>query len=241
MPRVHVNQTLVADSEIELPAETAHYINRVLRRGAGDTLQVFNSQSGEYTATIVRLQGTQATVRIGASLGLLTESPLHTTLVQGLCRSQRMDYCVQKATELGVSRILPVVTERCMVRLDTKRAARRLEHWRAVATSACEQSGRTALPRIEAPVPLSDVLERDDVDGRVVLDPDAGRPFADWPKAMSSVSLFIGPEGGLTSEEIEQLGHTGADRWRMGPRIFRTETAGVVALTLAQARWGDLG
>lgn len=241
MPRVHVSEALVARREIELTTETAHYINRVLRRGPGDEIRVFNNRDGEFTATIVRLQGTQATVRVGASVDVRTESPLHTTLVQGLCRSQRMDYCVQKATELGVTRILPIVTERCVVRLDSKRAAKRLEHWRSVATSACEQSGRTTRPLIETPAPLAEVIERDDVEGRVVLDPDEGLPFARWPQAMTHVSLFIGPEGGLAAAEIDLLKDKGAARWRMGPRIFRTETAGVVALALAQTKWGDLG
>lgn len=241
MARVHVAQSLAPGREIELTAETAHYINRVLRRGSGDEIQVFNSEDGEYTATIVHLKGATATVRITHSLSSRTESPLNTTLVQGLCRSQRMDYCVQKATELGVTRILPVITERCVVRLDAKRAAKRLQHWRSVAISACEQSGRTALPIIEAAAPLAELLERDDLENRVALDPDMGDAFSAWPEKLNSLSLFIGPEGGLSADEIDALMRSGASRWRMGPRIFRTETAGVVALALAQTKWGDLG
>jgi len=241
MPRVHVKQTLTPGCDVDLPADTAHYINRVLRLGPGDALQVFNDRDGEFTATIRLLQGTRATVRVDQAVGVRTESPLHTTLVQGLCRAQRMDYCIQKATELGVTRILPMTSERCVVRLDKKRAAKRRDHWQAVATSACEQSGRTALPHIETPATLADIMLREDVEGRVVFDPDAGVSFTGWPDVMPVLSLFVGPEGGLSQAEIDSLVAAGAARWRMGPRILRTETAGVVALTMAQTRWGDLG
>ncbi|MFK7887397.1 MAG: 16S rRNA (uracil(1498)-N(3))-methyltransferase [Gammaproteobacteria bacterium] len=240
MARIHVGQPLAPGNEIKLPPETAHYINRVLRRGPGDAIRVFNNNDGEFTATIMLLQGTRATVRIKNPIGGRKESPLHTTLVQGLCRSQRMDYCIQKATELGVTRILPMITDRCVVRLDDKRAAKRLDHWEAVATSACEQSGRTALPRIAAPATLADIIKREDVTGRVVFDPDDGLSFTSWPRTMPTLSLFIGPEGGLSKAEIDQLVAADAARWRMGPRILRTETAGVVALTMAQTKWGDL-
>lgn len=238
LSRVHVSGTLAEGMTLELPEETGHYINRVLRLGPGEQLIVFN-EDGAFRAQLLTVKGARASVRLSAVLEAVPASPLHARLIQGLCRGQRMDYCVQKATELGVRRISPLVTRRCVVRLDERRAAKRVAHWQAIAVSACEQSGRTDVPVIDPPMPFADLLQNPP-EGLAILDADAGEPYARWTMTAPSLSLVIGPEGGLTEEEAASLMDLGAARWRMGPRVLRTETAGVVALALAQARWGDL-
>ncbi|MEO1574559.1 MAG: 16S rRNA (uracil(1498)-N(3))-methyltransferase [Pseudomonadota bacterium] len=238
LSRVHVRDALVDGAQLDLPDETGHYVNRVLRLAAGDELIVFND-AGAHRATLLNVKGTHASVQVGAALEAVSASPLKCRLIQGLSRGQRMDYSVQKATELGVQRISPVITARCVVRLDERRAAKRVAHWQAIAVSACEQSGRTDVPVIDPPIRLTALLKDAPTD-LAVLDADDGARYADWSLASDSLSLVIGPEGGLTKDETTALIDRGAARWRMGPRVLRTETAGVVALALAQARWGDL-
>lgn len=239
--RLHVSADLKIDLELTLPEETGHYVSRVLRLAAGDQVIVFNARDGSFEAKLTHVQGAQARLHVTKPVETLSESPLDATLIQGLCRGTRMDYCVQKATELGVQRIQPLVTARCVVRLDDKRAAKRVAHWQGVARSACEQSGRTVVPVIDAPMTLAQLLSGSTLEGLAVLDADEGLPFNAWSLPASTLSLVIGPEGGLTPDEIAELVKHDAARWRMGPRVLRTETAGVVALALAQARWGDLG
>ncbi len=240
LSRVYVDEPLREEACVTLTRDCAHYVSRVLRLGSNDAIRVFNSRDGEFDAQLVEVRGGHASVRVESPVTAVTESPLNTTLVQGLCRSQRMDYCVQKATEVGVMRIVPLITERCVVRLDERRAAKRLAHWQAIAVSACEQSGRTRVPQIDMPLRVDDLLRRDDIAGPAILDPDAGKPYADWQYQGDALSLIVGPEGGFTPDEVDLLVGFGASRWRMGPRVLRTETAGVVALALAQAKWGDL-
>jgi 16S rRNA (uracil1498-N3)-methyltransferase len=225
---------------VALPVERSHYLSRVLRLDGGAPLCVFGNDGAEYAAVVESLTSRRAQLRIGEATGSLTESPLATWLVQGLCRTQRMDYCVQKATEVGVTRLVPVVTQRCVVRLDAAKAARRVAHWRGIAIGACEQSGRVRIPHIEPPQTLADLLARNDRPPLAVLDPDAGDAPGRWQVDGGACALLIGPEGGLTEAENAQALAAGAARWRMGPRILRTETAGVVALALLQMRFGDL-
>lgn len=239
--RIHVEQDLRIGATIKLTRDQAHYLHRVLRLGEGDAIRVFNGHDGEFNARVDTVRGANASVTLEDASDTQTESPLVTCLVQGLCRSQRMDYCVQKASELGVTRILPVRTERCVVRLDERRARKRLAHWQAVAISACEQSGRTRVPTIEMPIGFEALLMRDDLPGPALLDPDQGARVRSWAFNGEALSLLVGPEGGFTQTETSRLVEMGAARWRMGPRVLRTETAGVVALALAQAKWGDLG
>jgi 16S rRNA (uracil1498-N3)-methyltransferase len=241
LSRIYVEHDLAVGATIDLTRDRAHYVHRVLRLGSGDRVNVFNERDGEFGALLDEVRGARASVVIGAAIRTQAESPLHTCLVQGLCRSQRMDYCVQKASELGVNRIVPIRSERCVVRLDERRAQKRLAHWQAVAISACEQSGRTRTPTIELPIGFDQLLTREDIPGPALLDPEHGARFANWQFEGDALSLLVGPEGGFTDGEIASLVDFGAARWRMGPRVLRTETAGVVALALAQSRWGDLG
>jgi len=202
---------------------------------------VFDGQGGEFRAEIVQIDGNDVRVRIGSRTSGTPESQLAVTLVQGISRGERMDWTLQKATELGVCAIAPVATARSVVRLDDKQAAKKLEHWRGIVVGACEQSGRGVLPTIHEPMTLTDYLRTKQKEGmRLVLSPSAPGSLAGLASMSAKVELLIGPEGGLDDDEIERAKQAGFAPVRLGPRILRTETAAVTALSVMQAMWGDL-
>lgn len=235
--RIFIDAALTDGALIQLPADTTHYLRRVLRVSPGDAFVVFDGRGNEHHAEVVSLSSKGGSARVGAKREAVGESPLSITLIQGLCRGQRMDFCIQKATELGVRRIVAARMDRSVVRLDTHKTPKRLAHWRAIAIAACEQSGRANVPVIECTASLAEAI--DAARGDLVMLDASGAPYANWQEPVQPVSLVVGPEGGYSEAERQQLGN--ALRWRLGPRVLRTETAGMVALTLAQGRWGDLG
>ena len=241
LTRVYVDAPLAAGTRVTLEGGAASHVTRVLRLRVGEALTLFNGSGGEYAASIEQSQGGRVAVAIGGQRAIERESPLALTLAQGVSRGERMDLVVQKATELGVSGLVPVLTERSVVRLTAQQAERRLNHWRAIAVAACEQSGRNRLPAIAAPVPLKDFL-RSGTDGmtRLLLSPGAGATLADVPRPVTAVTVLIGPEGGLAQAEQEAAVAAGFKAVRLGPRVLRTETAAIVALTLLQREFGDL-
>ena len=241
LTRIHVPSTLKPDAELRLPASGAYHIARVLRLRAGAALIVFDGAGHEHHAEISQLEGDKVIVRIGQRVSGTPESNLHITLVQGISRSERMDWTLQKATELGVSTIAPILTARSVVRLDDKQAGKKLEHWQGIVVGACEQSGRSVLPQVHAPARLRDYLRDTRKDGmRLVLSPTAPASLAGLNSLSSTVELLIGPEGGLDDDEIMLAEQAGFTPVRLGPRVLRTETASVVALSVLQALWGDL-
>lgn len=221
----------------ELPEAQAHYIGRVLRLAAGDAVQLFDGSGQEYLGELVEVGKKAVRVELREDFAGLAESPLRVHLGQGLSRGERMDWAIQKATELGVAEISPIVSERCEVRLKDERADKRLTHWRQVAISACEQCGRSVLPVIHAPVALADWQRQVEADLKLVLHPVA-EPLSSHARP-GSLAFLIGPEGGLTEGEVEAAKGAGFHAARLGPRVLRTETAPVVALTVAQQLWGD--
>lgn len=223
--------------EHELPEAQAHYISRVLRMAEGDALQLFDGSGQEFRATLREVGKKRVVVAIEESFAGQVESPLQIHLGQGLSRGERMDWAIQKATELGVNEITPIFSERCEVRLKDERADKRLLHWRQVAISACEQCGRSRVPVIHPPVLLADWLKQTQADLKLVLHPVA-EPLTSHAKP-SSLAFLIGPEGGLSEAEVEQAKGAGFHAARLGPRVLRTETAPVVALSVAQQLWGD--
>jgi 16S rRNA (uracil1498-N3)-methyltransferase len=241
LTRVYVDAPLAAGTRVTLDGGAARHVTRVLRLRVGEALTLFNGSGGEYAASIEQSQGGRVAVAIGEQRAIERESPLTLTLAQGVSRGERMDLVVQKATELGVSGLVPVLSERSVVRLTAQQADRRLNHWRAIAVAACEQSGRNRLPAIAAPVPLKDFL-RSGTDGvtRLLLSPAAGATLADVPRPVTAVSVLIGPEGGLAQAEQEAAVAAGFKPVRLGPRVLRTETAAIAALTLLQREFGDL-
>lgn len=240
--RLFVPLSIRTGSELELGAEQARYIGRVLRLQPGDGLSIFNGEDGEFDARVLRITKRGALLLAGEARPTATESPLRIQLVQGISRGERMDFAVQKATELGVKRISPVFTEYGVVRLDAERAGKRREHWQRVAESACEQSGRTRPPLVDLPVSLKQFLgarpATADVD--LVLKPRALRPLASLAAPRTKLCLLVGPEGGFSDNEYADAEATGFGAVSLGPRILRTETAALAAIAVAQAAWGDL-
>ncbi len=221
----------------ELPEAQAHYIARVLRLAAGDAVQLFDGSGHEYRGTLLEAGKKRVTVELVEALPGQAESPLRIHLGQGLSRGERMDWAIQKATELGVSEITPLFSERCEVRLSDERGDKRLAHWRQVAISACEQCGRSVLPTLHPPLALADWLAQTAAELRLVLHPVA-EPLTSHARP-ASLAFLIGPEGGLSDAEVAQAQRAGYQAARLGPRVLRTETAPVVALSVAQQLWGD--
>lgn len=240
--RIHIDQPLGVARELALPPQAAEHVARVLRMNAGDPLTVFNGDGRDYTATIVALGKREVQIRIDASEALQNESLLALTLAQGVARGEKMDMIVQKATELGAVRIVPLLTERSEVKLDAARAEKRLAHWRAVAASACEQSGRARLPEITPAQPLAGWLAtlRDDGALRLALLPEAEGSARNLRFGTAGGILVVGPEGGLGERDIGALVQAGFGGLRLGPRILRTETAGLAAMAALQALHGDI-
>ncbi|ANO50368.1 16S rRNA (uracil(1498)-N(3))-methyltransferase [Woeseia oceani] len=240
-PRLFVELPLAIDAQLSIDGDQARYIGRVLRARAGDEVILFNGRGGEYRARIEAISKTQVQVTVLQFANGDRESPLPVRLIQGVSRGDRMDTVVQKATELGVQRISPLLSEFSVVRLDTERADKRTRHWEAVSRSACEQCGRNRPPRIDVPCRMDALLaEKDTTATRLILLPDAPQSLHALTLQPASVELLIGPEGGLSALEQERALDTGYLAVSMGPRVMRTETAAIAAITLVQSRWGDL-
>ena len=241
LTRVYADQPLVPDAEVLLPEDAAYHVARVLRLRAGSPLLLFDGSGADFRGEIVAVEGDKVRVLVGERSAGLRESPLAITLVQAVSRSERMDWTLQKATELGVKRIQPVLSARSVVRLDEQQAAKKLRHWQAIVAGACEQCGRSVLPEVRAPLDLSRYLAEAPREGqRLVLSPSGPASLAGLASAAARVELLIGPEGGLDDAEIEAAARAGFSPVRLGPRVLRTETAGIVALAVLQALWGDL-
>lgn len=241
--RLFVSHPLSAGADVTLDAEKSRYLGRVLRLRSGDSLSVFNGDDGEFHATLARLTKDSATVHVVSPVETITESPLKVHLVQGISRGERMDFVVQKATELGVKRITPVLTEYGVVKLNRDRAAKRRDHWQGVAESACEQSGRIRPPLIDDVISLNAWFgDRPKEPGTdLVLRPGAIDTLAAMPAPNTKLCLLVGPEGGFSDPEYEDAQLAGFQPVTLGPRILRTETAAVAAIAIAQSLWGDLG
>ncbi len=244
--RVFTDQPLSPGHTVSLEAGPAQHVARVLRLAPGDPLILFNGDGCDYPAVLESVARRSVSARVTGREVVDNESPLAVHLVQGISRGERMDWVVQKAVELGVGRLSPVLTERSVVRLDADRRRRRLEHWRGVVVAACEQCGRACLPHLDFPQPLMVWLAEGAAETggaevlRLFLDPEGAKGLGDFSVPPTSVCLVVGPEGGFSAEERSRLQKAGFEGVRMGPRILRTETAAVVALATVQMRWGDL-
>lgn len=239
--RIHVDLPLAVGAELTLPAAAGEHVARVLRLAVGDPLTLFNGDGADYACAILAAGKREVRVQLQARREVHSESPLRLTLAQGVARGEKMDLIVQKATELGVARIVPIFTERAEVRLDAARAEKRLAHWRAVAASACEQCGRAHLPEIAPAASLGTWLATLADDGalRLALLPEATTSARALPDAPNGMLLVVGPEGGLGEADVSALSDAGFHGLRLGPRILRTETAGLAALASLQALRGD--
>lgn len=239
-PRVFIDQPLTCNTRIELPAQASHYLSKVLRRRSGQPLHVFNGEGGYYSARLAASSGRSLFVEVLQYHAYDCESPVSITLAQGISRGPRMDYTLQKAVELGATRIVPVASEFSNVRLDAERTQRRLEHWRGIIVGACEQSGRNRLPELFPSVSFPDWIREEPGALRLILHHRASGGVGALSRDMRPVVLLCGPEGGFSEAEIRAAVEAGYIEIRIGPRVLRTETAAVAALAACQSRWGDL-
>jgi 16S rRNA (uracil1498-N3)-methyltransferase len=237
--RVFVDLPLKPGKRIALPDDAANHLVRVLRMQAGDACVLFNGDGGDYAATLVAANKRGVEADIGARTDIDNESPLRITLVQGIARGEKMDWILQKATELGVAAVHPVQSDRSEVKLEGERAVKRLAHWRSVIVSACEQSGRASVPEVSSAQPLAGIAV--DSPHRFLLDPEARDSIATMPAIERDCVLAVGPEGGWSPRDRASLEAMGFKGLRLGPRVLRTETAGIAAIAALQGRFGDLG
>jgi 16S rRNA (uracil1498-N3)-methyltransferase len=238
---MYVDAPLESGGVIDLPPDTAAHLVKVLRARSGDELVLFNGDGRDFEGVVGSVRGKHVSAEIGAARPADNESHLAITLVQCLARGEKMDWVVQKATELGVARIVPVVSQRSVVRLDEQQAQAKQTHWQAVAVSACEQCGRARLPTVERPMPLLTYLgSLSPVQHpRWVLEP--GTAPVDLERgSFSAADMAIGPEGGFGADELDAFGLAGFLPLGLGPRVLRTETAAIAALVWLQTRFGDM-
>lgn len=237
--RIYQPSPLTLQQETALDKEAANHVVNVLRMQAGQAIQLFNGEGGAYQGELVSVSKKHCTVHLSEFDDTDVESPLQVHLAQGVSRGERMDYTIQKAVELGVSSITPIFTERCNVKLSGDRLDKKQQHWQKVAISACEQSGRNRVPQIHPAMSVEQWLAQPCELGLVLHHRHAQTLKHIAYSTGQSVQLLIGSEGGLTEYEIEQAIQQGYQALQLGPRVLRTETAALVALSLLQLQWGD--
>lgn len=237
--RIHTQQALSAGSECVLDAAPSHHLATVLRARTDQAIELFNGDGNAYAARIISISKKAVTVTVESCTPHNNESPLGIELGIGISKGDRFDFVLQKSTELGITAISPLITERTEVRLDNERIEKKTEHWRQVVISACEQSGRNSIPDVNAPQKLADWMSTCDAPQKFVLHHRAARA-PDAAMKPLRVALLIGPEGGLSQQEIAAAEQCGFSAWRLGPRVLRTETAPLAAITALQWLWGDL-
>jgi 16S rRNA (uracil1498-N3)-methyltransferase len=240
VPRFFVAEGLAAGARLPLPEALAHHAVRVVRMHQGDGLVLFDGTGGEWACTLETVTRDQVWVRVGAHSEAERESPLAVILGQGISTGERMDYTLQKAVELGATAIQPLATLRSVVRLDVGRAERKRVHWQQVVAAACEQSGRNRVPTVGEVTDLARWLAHVSGSMRLLLDPDANTRLHDLQPPQGEVVLLAGPEGGFDDKERQAAHAAGFTAVRLGPRVLRTETAALAALSAMQTLWGDL-
>ncbi|MEX0739186.1 MAG: 16S rRNA (uracil(1498)-N(3))-methyltransferase [Pseudohongiella sp.] len=238
LSRLYTEQPLLPGAIIELDGDQAHYLGKVLRAKPGQQFALFNANSGEYIAEVMGVSKRSVQLQLADAQERVAETLLPTHIGLGLSRGERMDYAIQKATELGVSVLSPLFTEHSEVKLSHERADKRVAHWHKVAISAAEQCGRCTVPVINNPLSISDWLAQVPPGQGFLLDHTGEAGFTG--ACPEQIHLLIGPEGGISPEEKSAALRQGFTPVRLGPRILRTETAPVVALTAIQLQWGDL-
>ncbi|MBF0471515.1 MAG: 16S rRNA (uracil(1498)-N(3))-methyltransferase [Gammaproteobacteria bacterium] len=230
---------LASGAVIAADRDNSHYLSRVLRLKGGDEVTLINGEGGEYSAEIVTLSRNEVTLKVGSYRMRERESPLASLLIQALSRGEKMDFTIQKSVELGVTQIIPVVSERSVVRIEGERQQRKQEHWQGIATAAALQCGRNRIPQVEAITTYRQAVEQSGDGEKLILSP-RGTGYRLPLTKVERVTLVVGPEGGLTAEEEAEAQSNGFKRLSLGPRILRTESAALTALAVLQWQWGDL-
>jgi 16S rRNA (uracil1498-N3)-methyltransferase len=241
MPRFYSPPPLPLSGTFDLPPDAAHHASRVLRLRVGDAVEIFDGIGNECQGLIADLGGKRVTVSEITATGNKRESPLHIVLAQALSGSEKMDWIIQKSTELGVTEIQPLATDRSVAKLPAERTGKRLEHWQQVAISACEQCGRNVLPVIHAPLDIMEWLQQTKSipDAKYILLPGGTASLHDQAKPQGKAVLLIGAEGGFSQAESTAALHCGYIPIRLGARVMRTETAAIAGIAVLQNLWGD--
>lgn len=246
-PRFYCPPPLPSGVTFELPPAAAHHASRVLRLRIGDAVHVFDGEGREIQGVIFEISGKRVLLGKLETCTAVRESPLHVVLAQAMCSSEKMDWVVQKSTELGAAEIQPIQTKRSVTKLSGERAEKRTEHWHGVAIAACEQCGRNVLPTVHAPLEFGAWLAQmrdapmshNPPGSKLILLPQGAAALHELPKPQGTVTLLIGPEGGFTADEEQLAQHAGFIPIRLGARILRTETAAVAGVAVLQTLWGD--
>ena len=241
MARFYCPIPLAVGGIVALPETIAHHAH-VLRLPVGESITLFNGEGGEYTATLTSIEKKRASAEIKTFSPREAELPYCVTIAQALPEGSKLDWIIEKAVELGASAIQPLAAQRCVVRLSSDRAAKKLEHWRGIIASAAEQSGRNRLPHIAEPVDFQDWIGQQNLHTRIMLSPRAEQSLSDWARhhPAQSVALLIGPEGGFSDQEERAAANKGVLPLSIGPRVLRTETAALAALAALNAVWGEI-
>lgn len=238
--RIYQNGNYQPRQIITLSASASQHVGRVLRMQSGEKITLFNGDNHEYLATITNIDKREVTVTIENSLENNIESPLKIHLAQAISKGDKMEFVIQKAVELGAASITPLITTRSIIKLDEERLTKKHSQWQAIAIAACEQSGRNTIPEIKIPCLLTKYLQQSNTKNKLILFPKAQKSWRNYPNISNEVSLLIGPEGGLDDEEIKQASQFQFQPLSLGPRVLRTETATITAISVLQALFGDL-
>ena len=235
--RIYCDLPLVLGNIVELPEQATTHVARVLRLRLGSEILLFNERDGEFAAKLVTVERREVQAKLTAAVPNNAESPLELTLVQAIGKGERMDWAIQKAVELGITAIQPLLSERTVVQLKGDRADKRQRHWQQVVISACEQCGRVVIPPVAEPISLAGWCQSQQAGW--VMDPTAEQSVNEIIQPTTAAAIVVGPEGGFTDSELAALSKSGIQRLRFGPRILRTETAGLALLANLQTRFGD--
>lgn len=241
IPRYFIDQPLELTQTLPLPVELHRHAVQVLRGKVGDPLILFNGQGGEYHATLTEVDKRQSTACISSHDDIDRESPLDIQLALALIKSDKFDLALQKSVEMGVSSIQPIIAARSVLNIKANRLEKKMQHWRGIIVSACEQSGRTRLPQLLPVIQLTEYLASSNDRINLVMLPEASNTLPSMPSPEQPVSLLVGPEGGFHNDEVSLMGaNKGVHTIRFGPRVLRAETAVIAGLALCQSTWGDL-
>ncbi|KUI96648.1 16S rRNA (uracil(1498)-N(3))-methyltransferase [Vibrio sp. MEBiC08052] len=241
MPRIYHPEKISPARPVTLSEDAAGHVGRVLRMQTGQEILLFDGDGSEYPAVLTEVSKKTVTAQVREAVIRNNESPLHLHLGQVISRGDKMEFTIQKSVELGVNTITPLLSERCGVKLDQKRFEKKLQQWQKVVIAACEQCGRNTIPEIRPIMSLAEWCSEATEALKLNLHPRASYSINTLPTPDKGIRLLIGPEGGLSAEEIQMTKHHQFEEILLGPRVLRTETAALTAITALQVRFGDLG
>jgi 16S rRNA (uracil1498-N3)-methyltransferase len=240
IPRFYIDHNLSVDEPLEVPTELAHYMSHVLRLKVGSPIVLFNGNGSDFPSEIVDIHKRKVSIVVNSQISINVESSLHLHLAQGVSKGDRMEIALQKAVELGVTEITPLITENCNVKLDAQRWEKKRTGWKKLIISACEQSQRNIIPTLNEITTMQQWLGQSSELSKIILSPGAKMYLSNLSKPQKGFRLIIGPEGGLSDQEVYTATETGYTAVNIGSRILRTETAAIASLAILQSHFGDI-